>query len=168
MTRCGSSFRKTTPCGYGSRSALRLSGTTAEFEQQSVFPRRVFTRVAHLVAPSLNRGRRESRAPTAPAAPCAKSRERMHTDLTGTAETSRLSPRNGFTAYTRSPREAAFLAPVVGVKFAANVAPGSRRQDQTTSPYAAGSFAVETAASIASRAQRVVTMAIRPSLEGTG
>ena len=37
----------------------------------------------------------------------------MHTDLTGTAETSRLSPRNGLAAYTRSPRGAAFLAPVV-------------------------------------------------------
>jgi hypothetical protein len=61
------------------------------------------------------------------------------------------------------PGEAAFLAPVVNGKLAANVAPGSRRQDHTTSPYAVGSFAVETAASIASCAQRVVTMAIRPS-----
>src|SRR5438132_14306143 len=43
------------------------------------------------------------------------------------------------------------------------LAPASRRQDHTTSPYAAEPFAVETAASIASRAQRVVTMAIRPS-----
>ena len=48
-----------------------------------------------------------------------------------------LSPRNGFTAYTCSPRGAAVLAPVVSGKYPANVAPGSRRQDHTTSPYAA-------------------------------
>src|SRR5438128_186935 len=35
------------------------------------------------------------------------------------------------------PGEAAFLAPVVSGKLAANVAPGSRRQDHTTSPNAA-------------------------------
>jgi len=51
------------------------------------------------LAPSSIRGRRESRAPTAPASPCAESRERTHTGLTGTAETSRLSPRNGLAAY---------------------------------------------------------------------
>jgi hypothetical protein len=44
-----------------------------------------------------------------------------------------------------------------------SLAPASRRQDHTTSLYAAEPFAVETAASIASRAPRVVTMAIRPS-----
>src|ERR1043166_6485531 len=54
--------------------------------------------LCNLVVPLNRRGRRESRAPTAPAAPCAK-RETTHTGLTGTAETSRLSPRNGFTAY---------------------------------------------------------------------
>ena len=57
--------------------------------------------------------------------------------LTGTAETSRLSPRNGFTVYTCSPRGAAFLAPVACWDLPASVAPGSRRQDHTTSPYAA-------------------------------
>src|SRR5262245_18198161 len=35
----------------------------------------------------------------------------MHTDLTGTAETSRLSPRNGFTAYTCSPRGSGLSCP---------------------------------------------------------
>jgi hypothetical protein len=39
----------------------------------------------------------------------------------------------------------------------------TRRQNHTTSPYAADPFAFGNAASIASRAQRVVTMAIRPS-----
>src|SRR5689334_21628208 len=36
---------------------------------------------------------------------------------TGTARTSRLSPRDGLTAYTYSPRGAAFLAPVTGGKL---------------------------------------------------
>src|SRR5262245_8065534 len=35
----------------------------------------------------------------------------MHTGLTGTAETSRLSPRNGFTAYTYSPRGSGLSCP---------------------------------------------------------
>ena len=86
--------------------------------------------------PLLKKGRRESRAPTAPAAPCAMGSKETHTDLTGTAETSRLSPRNGFTAYTCSPRGAAFLAPVAGRDLPPDVAPGSRRQDHTISPYA--------------------------------
>src|SRR5207344_284212 len=38
--------------------------------------------------------------------------EEAHTGLTGTAETSRPSPRNGFTAYTCSPRWAASFATV--------------------------------------------------------
>ena len=65
-----------------------------------------------IVALFRNRGRRESRALDAPASPCAMGRVETHTGLTGTAETSRLSPRNGFTAYTSSPRGTAFLAPV--------------------------------------------------------
>jgi hypothetical protein len=61
---------------------------------------------------SLERGRRESRAPTAPAVPCAKGAKEMHTGLTtGTARTSRLSPRNGFTAYTCSPRGSGLSCP---------------------------------------------------------
>ena len=66
------------------------------------------------------------------------------------------------------PGEAAFLAPVAGGKDPTNVAPGSRRQDHTTSPSAAAFSSDEqgssdAAASIASRAQRIVTIAKRPS-----
>src|SRR5437879_4464324 len=58
----------------------------------------------------------EKRAQGKPGADCARSTvrensERMHTDLTGTAETSRLSPRNGFTAYTCSPRGSGLSCP---------------------------------------------------------
>jgi hypothetical protein len=75
------------------------------------FSQRVSLECCQFVVPLLKRGRRESRTPTAPAAPCAESSKRMHTGLTGTAETSRLSPRNGFTAYTCSPRGSGLSCP---------------------------------------------------------
>jgi hypothetical protein len=88
--------------------------------------------------PSLEKRRRESRAPTAPAVPCAKGALRTHTGLTtGTARTSRLSPRNGFTAYTCSPRGSGLSCPRCAGGDLPQVAPGSRRQDHTISPYAA-------------------------------
>src|SRR5262245_47174910 len=64
----------------------------------------------------------------------------MHTVLTGTAETSRLSPRNGLRLIRDLPGERPFLPPLPAGKSPANVAPGSRRQDHTTSPSAAGVF----------------------------
>ena len=56
-------------------------------------------RFANSLALSPNRGRRESRVPTAPAVSCAKSCAFGAHEHTGSAETSRPSPRNGFTAY---------------------------------------------------------------------
>src|SRR5262249_53451756 len=59
----------------------------------------------------------EERAQGKPGADCARSpvcegSEREHTGLTtGTARTSRLSPRNGFTAYTCSPRGSGLSCP---------------------------------------------------------
>src|SRR6516164_9204405 len=49
---------------------------------------------------------------------------------------SRHSLRDGFTAYTWSPRGPGFLAPVVRVmrSIIANLTPASGRQDHTTSP----------------------------------
>src|SRR5262245_13403136 len=96
--------------------------------------------VCRNVRASEKRGRRESRAPTAPAVPCAKNAlKEAHGLTTGTAETSRLSPRNGFNGFLRAlPGEAAFLAPVVSAILRTDVAPGSRRQDHTTSPSASG------------------------------
>jgi len=70
------------------------------------------------------------------------------------------------------PGEAAFLAPVVSGILPADVAPGSRRQDHTTSPFAVafssgGKTPPDAAASIASCALRIVTIAKRP-LRGRG
>jgi len=46
--------------------------------RQRVFPRQVFTRVVQSRWPSAIRGRRESRAPTAPASPCAMGSKNAH------------------------------------------------------------------------------------------
>src|SRR5216683_1239111 len=79
------------------------------------------------------------------------------------SQTFRLSPREWFYGFLRAlPGGAGLLSPSPADN-SADLTPASRRQDHTTSPYATESFAVETAASIASRAQRFVTMAKRPS-----
>src|SRR5437868_15111968 len=65
------------------------------------------------------------------------------------------------------PGEAAFLAPVADGKTSADVAPRSRRQDHTTSPYAAGVTSGERTRLTPQRpsqpAPRFVTIAKRPS-----
>src|SRR5437868_14829196 len=64
------------------------------------------------------------------------------------------------------PGEAAFLAPVADGKTSADVAPGSRRQDHTTSPYAASVSSGERTRLTPQRpsqpAPRSVTIAQRP------
>src|SRR5262245_45107468 len=52
---------------------------TMTWKHTRSFPRRVVARVLQSRCPSYRRGRRESRAPTAPAVPCAKSAPRTHT-----------------------------------------------------------------------------------------
>ena len=102
-----------------------------------LFSRRVFRlRFAHSSALL------EKRAQEKPGADCARSTVcngsgRTHTGLTGTAETSRPSPRNGLTAYTRSPRGSGLSCPRHCMGLTSSLTPGSRRQDHTTSPYAA-------------------------------
>ena len=54
--------------------------------------------------PSEIRGRREDRVRAAPAVSCAKWADKNAHEHTGSAEAIRPSLRNGFTAYTRSPR----------------------------------------------------------------
>ena len=75
----------------------------------SAFSRRDFARAIINSSPHpRNRGRRESRVPTAPAVSCAKRTVVDAHEHTGSAETARLSPRNGFTAYFE-------LSPVSGL-----------------------------------------------------
>src|SRR5207244_8542340 len=65
------------------------------------------------------------------------------------------------------PGERAFLPPSLREIFTRSLAPASRRQDHTTSPYALAfrpaQKAPDAKASTASRAPRVVTIMIRPS-----
>jgi hypothetical protein len=97
------------------------------------------------------RGRRESRVRAAPAVSCAKCTKQSAHEHTGPAEASRLSLRDGFTAYIA-------LSPVIGLSchrhfhryFRKSLTPASRRQDHTTSSYASMPFVVGTSASIAS------------------
>src|SRR5437667_3579168 len=84
-----------------------------------------------------SRGRRESRVPTAPAVSCAKRTVVGAHEHTGSAETARPSPRNGFTAYfVLSPVSGLFCHRHLAKNFPQGLAPASRRQDHTTSPYA--------------------------------
>ena len=70
--------------------------------------------------------------------------------------------------YVLSPGKRPFLPPLPAEELPASVAPGSRRQDHTTSPYAAafssGANTPDATASIASRTLRIVTIAKRPSV----
>ena len=77
-------------------------------------------------------------------------------NTTGTARTSRLSPRNGLTAYFELSPGSGLVCPRSAGGDLPQVAPGSRRQDHTISPYAADVSPGERtrltpAASIASR-----------------
>jgi hypothetical protein len=96
-----------------------------------------------------------------------KAHELVTTVTTGST---RLSPREGFHGFLRAlPGERASLSPSSARMISANLTPASRHQDHTTSPYAAASSSGATEShlapptSIASRALRVVTIAIRPS-----
>src|SRR4029077_228543 len=113
------------------------------------------------VVPLSDRGRRESRAPTAPVDPVRGAHghpvyRSTRARTTGTAETSRLSPRNGFTAYTYSPRGAAVLAPVAGGssrrRSARVAAPGPHDFAVRCSDFARRANPPDAAASIATRA----------------
>jgi hypothetical protein len=95
--------------------------------------------------------------------------EKMHTDLTGTAETSRLSPRDGFTAYF-------VLSPVSGLychRCRPRTGGADRRQGRGARTtrlrrplrrFRPVKRSPDVTASIASQAQRIVTIAKRPSV----
>src|SRR6266480_3182489 len=106
----------------------------------------------------------------APAVSCAKLCKNGAHEHTGSAEAVRHPLRNGFTAYfVLSPVSGLFLPPSSPRSLLLkNLAPASRRQDHTTSPYAlafssGAKKAPDAKASTASRAPRVVTIMIRPS-----
>ena len=123
-------------------------------------------RVAWTFALVKGRGRREDRVHAAPAVSCASCTKENAHEHTGSAETLRPSPRNGFTAYFVLSPVTGFVATVVARISPRNLTPASGRQDHTTSPSASASFvralcvalrshcAPDAAASTASRALR--------------
>jgi hypothetical protein len=110
------------------------------------------------IPPSPNRGRRECRAPDAPAAACVVvvSTRVSHHGHTGST---RHSPRNGFNGFLRAlPGDRACLPPSLA-DCSANLTPASGCQDHTTSPSALASPVKRASASIASRAASVTSRA---------
>ncbi|MEA2808131.1 MAG: hypothetical protein QOJ17_2272 [Rhodospirillaceae bacterium] len=96
------------------------------------------------------RGRREDRVRAAPAVSCAKCTKENAHEHTGSAETLRPSPRNGFTAYSALSPVTGFLATVAMRIAPHNLTPASGRQDHTISPSASVPFVKGTSASTAS------------------
>jgi hypothetical protein len=86
--------------------------------------------------PLERRGRRESRAPTAPASPCAKTANNAHGFDRYSRDIPAFPAQWLYGLYVLSPGKRPFLPPLPA-GLTANVAPGSRRQDHTISPYAA-------------------------------
>ena len=84
------------------------------------------------------RGRREDRVRAAPAVSCASCTKKGAHEHTGSAETLRPSPRNGFTAYSALSLVTGFLATIAREKrlLLTNLTPASGRQNHTTSPSA--------------------------------
>ncbi len=71
---------------------------------------------------------------------CKHAQKHAH-EHTGSAETLRPSPRNGFTAYSALSPVTGFLATVAPRALPQNLTPASGRQNHTTSPYASASTA---------------------------
>ena len=105
--------------------------------------RRAFrARFAVEFPPSANRGRRECRAPGAPAAARAKV-ESTRVSHHGRTGNTRHSPRNGFNGFLRAlPGDRAFLPPSPArcESISPDLMPASGRQDHTTSPSASAPF----------------------------
>ncbi len=100
-------------------------------------------------APPQRRGSREGRVRAAPAVSCASCTKENAHEHTGSAETLRPSPRNGFTAYSALSSVTGFLATVAPRALPQNLTPASGRQDHTISPYASRAVVKGTSASTA-------------------
>src|ERR1700754_1043058 len=90
-------------------------------------------------APPGNRGRRECRVRAAPAVSCALlAQQKTAHEHTGERRTLRHPLRNGFTTYIALSLVSGLVVTIAREKreLLTNLAPASRRQDHTTSPYA--------------------------------
>jgi hypothetical protein len=108
--------------------ALRqpLVGLMAEGRREVAISRHSMPELWGGSCPSPKGGRRESRVPTAPAVSCAKCALEAAHEHTGSAETARLSPRNGLTAYfLLSPVSEFWFVTVACGTLPANLAPAT-------------------------------------------
>jgi hypothetical protein len=137
--RRGLSVQSLTPLEYWVARSSRAMTAMYDDRQAVSFSRRESPELCKFVVPLNCRGCRESQAPTAPAVPCAKKcAKNAHGFSYRCSQDIPAFPARWCYDFLRAlPGEAAFLAPVAGGILPANVAPGSRRQDHTTSPYAA-------------------------------
>ncbi len=111
--------RNTTPCGYGSLRSQERRMMQRANSHTFAFSRREAPEVLlEILAPSKNRGRRESRVSDAPAAArgVVGSTRVSHHEFTGNI---RLSPRNGFNGLYRAlPGDRALLPPSLALSSA--------------------------------------------------
>jgi hypothetical protein len=109
--RCGLSVQSLTSLEYwivrpSAQSRTRRTMTAEMWRHRihqtraSAFSRRVSPEVLQFVHALQSRGRRECRAPLAPAVSCAMCTDKCAHEHTGTAGAARHSLRDGFTAYT--------------------------------------------------------------------
>ena len=118
-------------------------------------------------SPSSKRGRRECRAPDAPAAACAGVVVERTRVSQVTPETPGIPRAMVYGLFRALPGDRAFLSPSPAEMAPANLTPASRRQDHTTSPSASRRSSKARSASTASRPASV-TIAQRPSLGRDG
>jgi hypothetical protein len=158
----GGLSRNTTSCGYGSRPSpgRRLRGAS------QTHLRILAAQSARVLLASFAsevRGRRECRAPGAPAAACAKIVSKKAHALVRSHRKHPALPAQWFYGFLRAlPGDRALLPPS-SVDRSTNLTPASRRQDHTTSPSASAPFVKGASASTASRLT-LVTIAKRPSM----
>ena len=129
--------------------------------QPSAFPQHEFARVLQFRCPSVNRGRRESRAPTAPAAPCAMVDKNAHGFDRYSRDIPAFPARRLYSLYVLFPVSGLFCHRRRQVK-STDLTPGSRRQNHTTSPYAASLTRQRGGKRPSHPTARFVTIAIRP------
>ena len=111
-----------------------------------------------------DRGRREDRVRAAPAVSCAKCTKKNAHEHTGSAETLRPPPRNGFTAYSALSLVTGFVVTIASEKLV------SQKLDASIGASEPHVFAVRSSCARQSQPSRpphltarFVTIAIRPS-----
>ena len=147
-------------------SHLRMTG-----RHKFAFSRRDFARALHIPCPHpRSRGRRECRVRAAPAVSCARNCAFGAHEHTGQRKHSDIPCAMALRLTSCSPRWSGLVVTVAGGILPADLAPASRRQDHTTSPYAfVHSSALARLNKSVHRIPRptYVTIMIRPSI-GTG